>query len=154
VQAQSAVLIPAPAEPGSYQQAVAVVEGSAIEGIEIQLVRGAAITGKVTGADGNPVVGRAVLLRSANKKPFHVSRSFVSGRTDDRGVYRFYGVSPGSYLVGIGTAGDRSFTTTAIMRLFLSECAHCRRSQTVQVVEGERRLTSTLLSVPDLVALR
>src|SRR6476659_7143406 len=41
VQAQSAVLVPAPAEPGSYQQAVAVVEGSAIEGLEIQLVRGA-----------------------------------------------------------------------------------------------------------------
>jgi hypothetical protein len=140
VQAQSAVLIPATAEPGRYQQAVAVVEGSAIEGIEIQLVRGAVITGKVTGADGNPVVGRALLLRSANKKPFHVARSLVSGRTDDRGVYRFYGVTPGSYLVGIGTSGDRLFYDNSDSdAVFYPNAPTAAEAKPVQVAEGEEK---------------
>jgi hypothetical protein len=140
VQAQSAVLIPAPAEPGSYQQAVAVVGGSAIEGIEIQLVRGAVITGKVTGADGKPVVGRAVVLRSADKKPFHVARSLVSGRTDDRGVYRFYGVSPGSYLVGIGTSGDRpSYDNSDSEAVFYPNVRTVAEAKPVHVAEGEEK---------------
>jgi protocatechuate 3,4-dioxygenase beta subunit len=140
VEAQSAVLIPAPAEPGSYQQEVAVVQGSAIEGIEIQLVRGAVITGKVTGADGNPVVGRALLLRSANKKPFHVSRSIVSGRTDDRGVYRFYGVTPGSYLIGISPSGGPSFYGGSENdAVFYPNATSAAEAKPVQVAEGEEK---------------
>jgi len=140
VQAQSAVLIPAPAEPGSFPQSVAVGEASVIEGIEIQLVRGAVITGKVTGADGKPVVGRALLLRSADKKPFHVARSLVSGRTDDRGVYRFYGVSPGSYLVGIGTSGDRPFYDNSDSdAVFYPNVTTAAEAKPVQVAEGEEK---------------
>ena len=72
----------------------------------LQLVRGGVITGTVTNALGEPVVGvrvRAARVRDAkgqvSKLPTY---AFSNLPTDDRGVYRMYGIAPGTYVVSAG----------------------------------------------------
>jgi hypothetical protein len=70
-------------------------------------IYGGVITGRVTTLTGEPMVGVqvvAVLVKSLNGVPER--RQSIQGRrsTDDRGVYRFYGLRPGTYVVF--TRGD------------------------------------------------
>ena len=72
----------------------------------VEMVRGGAITGTVTNSIGEPVIAvrvRAMLIRDAKGQPL---RSPLIGAleqpTDDRGIYRIYGLPPGTYLVSAG----------------------------------------------------
>lgn len=68
--------------------------------------KGSAITGTVTASSGEPVVAvrlSAILLRDLEGRPIQRSGSERSRYTDDRGVYRLFGLSPGFYLVVAGS---------------------------------------------------
>jgi hypothetical protein len=77
----------------------------------VELIRGGVITGTVTNAAGDPLIAvrvRAVLVRDARgKTPKVPSFGFLEQPTDDRGIYRIFGLTPGTYLV---SAGGTSFT--------------------------------------------
>jgi hypothetical protein len=95
---------------------VAVGEGSAIEGIEIQLVRGAVITGKVTGADGNRLSDGpsscAPQIRSHS-----TSRAALSPAALTIACLSILWCQPGSYLVASVLQETDHFSTTAIVTL-------------------------------------
>jgi len=79
------------------------------DSVHLELIRGGVITGTVTNITGEPVIGvrvRAMRIRDENGKPFRTP-SFGSREqtTDDRGVYRIYGLLPGTYLVNAGGGG-------------------------------------------------
>jgi protocatechuate 3,4-dioxygenase beta subunit len=90
--------------------------GESVEGIDFRLERGGVITGRVTDADGNPVIAESVSVvpvRNVNdpqqqtqvlRGPFDV-RDYS---TDDRGVYRIYGLPPGTYHVSVGQGGNNT----------------------------------------------
>ncbi|MGH9849310.1 MAG: carboxypeptidase regulatory-like domain-containing protein [Blastocatellia bacterium] len=72
------------------------------ESANITLIRGGVITGRVTNANGEPVVGiqvSAIRVRDAEGQPVRGSSGGVPRMTDDRGVYRLYGLQPGAYVV-------------------------------------------------------
>lgn len=79
------------------------------DSVTLRLTRGGVITGRVADADGNAVVGARVTAvrvrdlagRSAQDNSFDAFRP-RERRTDDRGVYRLYGLTPGSYIVLVG----------------------------------------------------
>ncbi len=78
------------------------------ESVIIHMVRGGVITGRVTDEFGEPVVGVRVLadrVRDPEGKPDTSASSMnqmnSSRTTDDRGVYRIFGLDPGAYVVGI-----------------------------------------------------
>ena len=79
------------------------------DSVRIELVRGGIITGTVTTAAGEPVVAisvRANLIRDAKGQPPKGRIiSFSAQSTDDRGIYRIYGLAPGTYLVSAGGFG-------------------------------------------------
>ncbi|HEX6623076.1 MAG TPA: carboxypeptidase-like regulatory domain-containing protein [Pyrinomonadaceae bacterium] len=73
----------------------------------IRLVRGGVITGTVTRADGEPVVGanvRVNRLRTLDNRPAPALDLWFGNEyaTDDRGVYRIYGLPAGVYVVAAG----------------------------------------------------
>lgn len=75
--------------------------------VTLILTRGAVITGRVLTAAGEPVVGiivRAMKVRDhAGRSGFAEPATFSSSmKTDDRGVYRIYGLASGSYIVSAG----------------------------------------------------
>jgi hypothetical protein len=79
------------------------------ESVRLELVRGGVITGTVTTAASEPVVAinvRAYRIRDAKGQPPNSPlTSFGERSTDDRGIYRIYGLAPGTYLVAAGGSG-------------------------------------------------
>ncbi|HWS87057.1 MAG TPA: carboxypeptidase-like regulatory domain-containing protein [Pyrinomonadaceae bacterium] len=90
---------------GGTAKSINVTEGETVEKIDIPLVRGGVITGRVRDADGSPVIGERVQLNPVDKqggaRGFFNENPFMY-ETDDRGVYRLYGVRPGKYTVSVG----------------------------------------------------
>jgi protocatechuate 3,4-dioxygenase beta subunit len=89
---------------------VLVGEDENVESINFALVRGGVITGRITDAEGRPVIQQQVTIYRADafdqqtppRPPFPASTS----PTDDRGIYRVYGLSPGRYKVASGKSED------------------------------------------------
>lgn len=84
--------------------------GDSVEDTDFRILRGGVITGRVTDSDGNPVIAEPVQVTPADSTPEQQrSRFFAVDQrdlaTDDRGVYRVYGVQPGRYLVSVGGDG-------------------------------------------------
>jgi len=78
----------------------------------LRLIKGGVITGVVTDQSGSPLVAARVRVArlpgtGAGAHVRDVPRRDAS--TDDRGVYRVYGLEPGSYLVSVG--GTTLFNT-------------------------------------------
>lgn len=76
------------------------------DNVWLEMIRGGVITGTVTNAAGEPVVGvrvRASIVRGSNGAST-IDPSFLTQErlTDDRGVYRIYGLAPGTYVVSAG----------------------------------------------------
>jgi uncharacterized membrane protein YgcG len=75
------------------------------DNVTIMMVKGGVINGHVTDPDDKPIVAvrvRAMMVRDANGQ---ASNSITTERlTDDRGVYRLYGLLPGTYVVSAGGA--------------------------------------------------
>lgn len=85
-----------------------VAEAATLEDINFSLSRGGVITGKVTDSDGRPVIAEEISLKQVEPAKAGVPLT-QRGRmyyTDDRGIYRVFGLAPGRYVVSAGTALD------------------------------------------------
>lgn len=84
------------------------------DSVRVEMIKGGVITGTVTNAAGEPIVGvrvRALRVRD-QKGPLVRSPQLGGGErsTDDRGIYRIYGLAPGTYLVSAGGGpGSQSY---------------------------------------------
>jgi carboxypeptidase family protein len=75
--------------------------------VTLTMTRGGVITGRVTNANGEPVI--AVAVTAVGIRGGYSSRPRF---TNDRGVYRIYGLTPGTYLVAANRR-DNNFRTSA-----------------------------------------
>jgi hypothetical protein len=85
---------------------VTLSHGQTVENINFSLTRGGVITGRVTYADGRPVIGEAVSVSrtqgNANSQTFPLGMNGMDGfTTDDRGIYRIYGLADGRYKISV-----------------------------------------------------
>ncbi len=76
--------------------------------LKIIMIKGGVITGTVTNSKGEPVVGVPVHATVLNGSPsaFSAFMGASAGESDDRGVYRIYGLAPGQYIVNAGGSGQ------------------------------------------------
>lgn len=87
-----------------------ISKGETIEHLDFALTRGAAITGKVVDGEGRPVVEQEIqVYLAANNGNNRVFAPGAQGQTDDRGIYRVYGLRPGSYKVAAGQGDDGAY---------------------------------------------
>jgi hypothetical protein len=129
----------------SRSQTVVMLEGESVEGIDFALVRGGVITGKVTDAEGRPVIEERVNLFSANQpsNPRDPTQLYpiTSAQTDDRGIYRMFGLAAGRYKVAAGE-GTNGFFYDAIGRrapykeTFHPDVTDPAKATVVEVTEG------------------
>jgi hypothetical protein len=100
VSASAPSFVPAPADSDTDSTALYRIG----DVVTLSMVKGGVINGTVTGSDGQPVVAvrvRALMIRDSNGNVVH--RPLTSERlTDDRGIYRLYGLAPGTYVVSAG----------------------------------------------------
>jgi uncharacterized protein (DUF2141 family) len=68
--------------------------------IKVPMQRGGVITGMITGEDGEPLINAQVrAMRYDTSSGFRRLQSNGYANTDDRGVYRMFGLQPGDYIV-------------------------------------------------------
>ena len=88
---------------------ISLDEGETASDVDFSLVRGGVITGVVTDAGGRPLISGRVQLQSINdqgqKQPYMGFVSLQMFETDDRRVYRIYGLRAGRYLVSASGEG-------------------------------------------------
>ena len=119
-----------------------VGEGENIENVDFSIIRGGVITGKVTDADGRPVIEEAVeVIGPENPTAGLTSRmSLMSNTTDDRGVYRIYGLAPGKYRVAAGTTEERMYygraPSTVYKQTFYPSTNDTAQATLIEVTEG------------------
>lgn len=89
-------------------QPINVAADENIENLNFNLRRGGVITGKVTDDENRPLIEEAVKLIRVDAQgkrtnaPVRPATPSLN-RTDDRGVYRLFGLAPGRYLVAVGS---------------------------------------------------
>jgi protocatechuate 3,4-dioxygenase beta subunit len=84
-----------------------VAAGETLRDVDFALVRGGVITGKITDAEGQPLIDEYVTVAPVD--PSHSENQvfpFNNNQTDDRGVYRAFGLRPGKYKVSVGRSGS------------------------------------------------
>jgi protocatechuate 3,4-dioxygenase beta subunit len=136
------------ASPYAYYgtgKTVLVAASEDVTEINIKLVRGGVITGRVTDAEGKPVVEERVNLQmldqngNQTRPPDSVMTNYQMGQTDDRGVYRYYGLPAGSYRVSVGsdTNGFVSSASHAYYRLtFYPDTNDPAKASIIDLQEG------------------
>lgn len=82
------------------ERTLTVNDGQTMENFDFSVIRGGVITGRVIDLDGRPVIEEEVYLYS-QRNPQHAS-PLPAAITDDRGVYRIFGLRPGHYTVAAG----------------------------------------------------
>lgn len=98
-------------EARSWKPGVTVTlgDGEHIEGLALALERGGVITGRVYDANGRPVISEDVHIAAVDENGKRLqSDNWFGGtnRTDDRGIYRVFGLKPGRYIVSAGKPAD------------------------------------------------
>ncbi|PYS92949.1 MAG: hypothetical protein DMF64_06720 [Acidobacteria bacterium] len=115
-----------------------------LEGLDFMLTRGGVITGRVTNAEGKPVVEARLRIITADeadrRNPQYMIPPFAF-QTDDRGVYRIYGLLAGRYLVSVGEGQDEGFirvgrASSYIPRTFYGDTSEQAQAKPVEVVAG------------------
>ncbi|HMH44171.1 MAG TPA: hypothetical protein VK557_11855 [Pyrinomonadaceae bacterium] len=88
---------------------VTIDDGETADGIDFELFKGGVITGKITDVDGHPLIEEMVDLWDAepasNQTAEKIGHIRFRGQTDDRGIYRIFGVTAGRYKVAVGNDG-------------------------------------------------
>jgi protocatechuate 3,4-dioxygenase beta subunit len=90
---------------------IAVANGQHVANIDLPLVAGGVIAGRILDEDGSPFAGasvEALAYRYQNGGTTLVS--VTTAQTDDRGEFRLFGLPPGGYYV---SAADPAFTSVS-----------------------------------------
>jgi hypothetical protein len=83
------------------------------DSVTLTLIKGGVITGKVLTPEGEPVVAigvRVEAIRDGNGRRLAPGSAVQEGSTDDRGIYRIYGLPTATYIVMVGGTNDYSRT--------------------------------------------
>jgi protocatechuate 3,4-dioxygenase beta subunit len=118
-------------------QSIIISEGESVDGVNFDLVPGGVITGKVTDSEGRPLIEERITVMPADEN--NQRRLINNGMlTDDRGIYRVFGVPAGRYKVSVG---DPRFAVGPARRqifsqTFYPDVADATKAGIVEVAEG------------------
>ena len=118
-----------------------VAEGESVKDVNFVLTKGGVITGRITNSEGQPMIEQEITLTSESRDQ-NGGNSYMeigqAGQTDDRGVYRIFGLSPGKYKIAVGQddvrLGGRS--QARFRQTFYPDVTDISRAATVEVSEG------------------
>jgi len=120
-------------------------EGEQVQDVDFSLERGGVIEGRVTDAGGHPVVEERLTLMPANQsrqnRPMYGPVMGVGAITDDRGVYRIYGLPAGQYKISVGRDDDGYYWSAGVGRVaykrtFYPDATDPAEAKVIDVTEG------------------
>lgn len=121
-----------------------------VEGVNFTLVRGGVITGRVTDADGRPLIQQQVTIFQENafnqlpQQQQQIQRPIFPAtiaQTDDRGIYRVYGLQAGRYKVASGRSDETFLSGTnpgrsTYKQVFHPDVTEPDKAKVIEVSEG------------------
>lgn len=118
-------------------------ENEDVQGIDFSLQPGGVITGRVSDAEGRPLIEERITLTTEgdpNTRGRTVPGS-ERGLTDDRGIYRLYGIPAGRYKISAGIAEDDPYFEpragrVAYKRTYYGDTTEFDNAKVIEVVEG------------------
>lgn len=141
-----AFITPGESRYGPQGRSINISDGEKVENFEIALTTGGIITGRILDSRGNPVVSHSVSCARLDGQGKYESLFLGSnGRmyaTDDRGIYRVYGLPAGRYLISLGyEARPNSITVTSVRtyypRTYHPDATSEAEAKPVEVNEGQ-----------------
>ena len=130
---------------------VLVGEDDNVEGINFAMVRGGVITGRITDADGRPLIQQQVNIYQegafnqqrlqSQQQPQPIFPA-TSVQTDDRGIYRAFGLQTGRYKVASGRSDDTMNTganfggRSSYKQVFHPDVTEPDNAKVIEVSEG------------------
>jgi protocatechuate 3,4-dioxygenase beta subunit len=95
---------------GNSGKSLNVAENENVDNVDITMTRGGVVTGKVTDEDGRPVIAETVTIFRLDQQGKRIATDarepFGREETDDRGIYRIFGIEAGRYLVAAGSSPE------------------------------------------------
>lgn len=139
IRALSKAYVSSKSSPGfGTSRSVTLDEGEARDNVDLALVRGGVITGRVVDAEDRPLIEAFVQLTllDENGKPRgeFAFDNWEMMRTDDRGVYRIYGLMAGRYILSAGGEGD--FSRRSYPKTFHPDTTDEKQAKVIEVKEG------------------
>jgi protocatechuate 3,4-dioxygenase beta subunit len=124
--------------------AITIGEGENVTNVDLALVRGGVVTGKITDPDGHPLIEQFVQLdrldAQGNPTPLYPLINASQYVTDDRGIYRIFGVLPGQYRVSAGEGNGAIMRTTsgrkAYARTFHPDATEVSQATIIEIGEA------------------
>lgn len=130
-------LSPALAEKQQSRRLLTVAAGESIRDIDFTMVRGGVITGQITNTDGQPLIEESVNIMPVDSLPEYMPNA-VGIQTDDRGIYRAFGLRPGKYKVAIGQTvrGIPNLMRQTPGQTFYPSVTELNKATVIEVTEG------------------
>ena len=138
-----------PAERTDSNKTFLITKSETLENVDFALVRGGIITGKVTDSDGRPLIEEHIMLF-----PLEGGRGYSQymlppqTRTDDRGIYRAFGVPPGKYRIAVGQDDDFGSRGGGYRRTFHPAATEISQATIIEVSEGSEA-SNVDITLPD-----
>lgn len=129
---------------GSKGKMIVLAAGESVDGINFTLVGGGVITGTVKDSDSRPLIEERLYLIPADSLAPGVNTATTPDatrpfQTDDRGVYRIFGLAPGRYKIAVGQPEKGGFvmaTRRAYQQTFYPDTINPAKATLVEVTEG------------------
>ncbi|HEX3145931.1 MAG TPA: carboxypeptidase regulatory-like domain-containing protein [Pyrinomonadaceae bacterium] len=123
-------------------QNVLLAAGEDVNDIDLKLVRGGVVTGRITDADDKPIAEERVSIQFVSENgqpaPRIPSQFGPTPMTDDRGVYRIYGLPPGRYRVSVGQEASGAIGSPSgfYVLTYYPDATDLTRASLIDVIAG------------------
>jgi hypothetical protein len=134
-----AYAMPSEGLSGRAGKTVNLSDGEQVEGVDFALMKGGVITGRITDHLGRPAIAHQVSLRqyTPNNRTapvFSPTSSLSMFETDDRGIYRLFGLQSGRYTLSVGDEGIGR-TNKVYARTFYPGVKDEKEAKAIEVTE-------------------
>jgi hypothetical protein len=131
----------------NQSSSIVVSDGEQVEDVDISLVPGGVITGQIKDSEGEPLIEQPVKITPVNEQlPGGFNRSLMArmystnNSTDDRGIYRVFGLPPGKYKVSVGESGTGKKSSREYYKeTFYPSVTDAAKATIVEVTEGSEK---------------
>jgi protocatechuate 3,4-dioxygenase beta subunit len=143
-------------ENDEASNSLVMAEGETLENINFSLVRGGVITGKITDSEGQPLIEQQVTVApvedQSSRMQFNNVIRFPYGQiaTDDRGIYRAFGLRQGKYKVSVGVANGQlpGRAQQPYRETFHPAVTDSRKATVIEVTEGSETNNIDIVTGP------
>jgi hypothetical protein len=115
---------------------IAIDDGESRDDVDIPLVRGGVITGRVIDTEGRPLIASSIRLWSIDEDREFDTGDWLMMLTDDRGIYRIYGLSAGRYIISAGGERTSNRAGRKYPQTFYPDAAEMDQAKIIEINEG------------------